>query len=813
MPVLIMTTWNYFRRIVLSAFMLVLLFPGAGWTTEKPNFIVILVDDLGYNDLSSYGSPHIETPNIDRMADEGIRFTNFYSQNVCGPSRAALLTGNYPIRVAEPGNRKNQHTVLHPREFTIGELLKQQGYATACIGKWHLAGRGEGRQGPGTGPYPAELMPNAQGFDYFFGTPAHNGYTRKIESWMTELQRNGQVLEREASMDTITKRETEEALTFVRAHREKPFFLYLAYNMTHVVLGASPEFRGSSRRGLYGDSVREIDHGVGQLLETLKELDLDEKTLVVFTSDNGPWVEGHLREHGGSAFPLRGYKMTTWEGGARVPGIMRWPGKIRGGQVNGEIASTLDLFPTFAALAGTKVPDDRKLDGVDLSQFLLGRSASSRQDTFFHYSWTFLQAVRKGDWKLVVPRPANPPWTSWYGRMIDAVKEPQLYNLAADVSEMNDVAAQYPGKVTELTHLYQLARNELGDYNLVGSGARFFDPDPPLPGGAREYREEQLQPTEVYTRLSTSGTAVRFRHKDAILHEPGVTRRDPSDVIRVGDTYYVWYTKVTRSNEGYPSGHNGSVWYAASPDGHRWEEKGRCVVPGSDRAWDSRGVFTPNILAFDGKYFLYYTAVAKPFDNSWSKGISPTAIGVAISDSPEGPWKKYRANPLLEAALEKPNMFDSLRVDDASLILREGEIWMYYKGRSRAHGPTGPTKTQMGLAVAANPTGPFVKHEANPLHNGHEVLVWPQGYGIGSMSTAAGPRQIYYAFDGLQFTERNRLVEPPDAPGIFREDDFRNNLIAPVPEWGIGHARAEGDLFLVRSDFVYGQNRARAEEK
>ncbi|MCP5115630.1 MAG: sulfatase-like hydrolase/transferase, partial [bacterium] len=461
----------------------------------------------------------------------------------------ALLTGSYPIRVAEPGNRKNQHTVLHPRELTIAEMLKQQGYATAMIGKWHVAGNGEGKKGRGTGPYRAELMPNAQGFDYFFGTPAHNGTTRELDEWKTELHRNERVLEVDTSMDTITERETEEALAFVRKHHDRPFFLYLSYNMVHVVLGASAKFRGSSRRGLYGDSVREIDHGVGRLLETLDRLGLDEKTLVVFTSDNGPWVEGHLREHGGRAFPMRGYKMTTWEGGARVPGIMRWPGKIAGGQVSREIASTLDLFPTFAALAGAEVPGDRKLDGVDLSGFLLGHSESSGRDAFFHYAWTFLQAVRQGDWKLVVPRPANPGWTSWYGRMIDAVEAPELYNLAADVSEMNNVAARHPGKVAELTRLYQRTRNELGDYNLVGSAVRFFDADPPVPGSAREYREEQRRQADIYTRLSTGRATVGFRYQDAIAHEPGVVRRDPSDVIRVGGTYYVWYTKVTRQDK------------------------------------------------------------------------------------------------------------------------------------------------------------------------------------------------------------------------------------------------------------------------
>jgi arylsulfatase A len=785
---------------------LLLVFPPATHAAAgKPNFIIVFVDDLGYNDLSSYGASHIETPNIDRLAAEGIRFTDFYAQNVCGPSRAALLTGSYPVRVAEPGNRKNQHTVLHPREVTIAEVLKQQGYATGCIGKWHVAGNGGGEHGPGTGPYRAELMPNAQGFDYFFGTPAHNGTTRELDRWQTELIRNEQVLEHNTSMDTITKRETEEALAFVRKHRDEPFFLYLAYNMVHVVLGATPEFRGSSRRGLYGDSVQEIDHGVGELLNTLDELGLDENTLVVFTSDNGPWVEGHLREHGGSAFPLRGFKMTTWEGGARVPGIMRWPGKIKAQQVSSEIVSTLDFYPTFAALAGAKIPVERQLDGIDVSPFLLGRRDTSGRDTFFHYAWTYLQAVRRGGWKLVLPRPANPPWTSWYGRMTDAVETPELYHLAADNSELNNVAAQYPAKVAELTRLYEQTRDELGDYNLVGSGARFFDADPPPPGSTRKYREEKRRPSDIYTRLSTGSKAVGFRYADAIPHETGVVRRDPSDVIRVGGTYYVWYTKVTRQNDNYPSGYNGSLWYATSPDGQRWKEQGLCLAPSTADAWDSHGVFTPNIFATDNKYFLYYTAVAKPFDNVFSETVSATAIGVAISDSPDGPWQRHSANPILNAALDTPEAFDSLRVDDASLIVREDKIWMYYKGRSRAHGPTGPTTTQMGVALAANPTGPFVKHAANPLHSGHEVLVWPQSYGVGSMATAAGPRQLYYAFDGLQFTARNTLADPPHAPGIFREDNFRNNLIAPVPTWGIAHARAGDDLHLVRFDFIYGQ--------
>ena len=775
-----------------------------GCEEPGPNFVIIFVDDLGYGDLGCYGSPLIETPEIDRLASEGIRFTSFYAQNVCGPSRAALLTGCYPIRLAEPGNKKNSHTVLHPQEVTLAEVLKGRGYATACIGKWHLAGGGGNRHGQGTGPYRTELMPNAQGFDDFFGTPAHNGFTREPARWKTELRRNEEVLEHDTSMDALTRRETEEAVKFIREHKDGPFFVYLAYNMVHVVLGASEDFKGKSKRGLYGDAMREIDCGVGRMLSTLKELKLDERTLVFFTSDNGPWIEGHLRDHGGSAFPLRGYKMSTWEGGLRVPGIVRWPGRIQAGQVSDDIVTTLDLYPTFASLAGAKLPDGRVTDGVDMSDFWLGRTDRGPRSTFYYYAYTHLQAVRRGQWKLVLPRPARPPWTSWYGRMIDAVKKPELYDLEADIAELHEVAEEHPQLVAELTQLAEQARQDLGDYNVVGKGARFFDPNPPEPGATRKVPNRARGGKPVYTKLSTGVGPVRFEYSTAIGHEAGIARRDPSDVIKVGNTYYVWYTRVTKDQAGYPSGYPGSVWYATSTDGRRWTERGLCIPPGPDDAWDGHGVFTPNVLAFGKKYYLYYTAVPEPFDVPWTAGKTPTAIGVAVSDSPDGPWKRFDGNPILEPKLDEPEAFDSFRVDDASLLVREGKIWLYYKGRSKSHGAAGPGKTQMGVAVSDQATGPFTKHKANPLHTGHEVLVWPQSYGVGSMATAAGPRQIYYAFDGIQFTARNVLEKPPHAPGIFRADHFRDNFIAAIPEWGICHGRSGKDLYLQRFDVVYG---------
>lgn len=381
---------------------------------RPPNFVIILADDLGFGDLSCYGNRHIRTPSLDRMAAEGIRLTSFYAQNVCGPSRAALLTGCYPIRVAEPGNTKGAHTVLHPWEETIAEVLKARGYVSGLIGKWHLAGAGSHERGPGTGPYRSELLPNSQGFDYFFGTPSHNGTTRAVEpdGWKTELMRNGEVLESPTDLNLITRRYTEEAIAFLERNHDQPFFLYLSHTMPHVPLGASPDFTGRSVRGLYGDVVEELDWSVGRVLDALKRLALDQTTLVVFTSDNGPWIEEHLGDHGGSASPLRGFKMNTWEGGLRVPGIFRWPGRIAGGQVSDEMASTLDLLPTFAKLAEAPLPSGRKLDGLDLSPWLEGRSGRSPRESFFYYAYTHLQAVRDRRWKLVLKRPADPPWTS-----------------------------------------------------------------------------------------------------------------------------------------------------------------------------------------------------------------------------------------------------------------------------------------------------------------------------------------------------------------------------------------------------------------
>ena len=435
-------------------------------TSTKPNYIIFFTDDLGYNDIEPFGAQHIKTPHLNKMAEEGIKFTNFYAQPVCGPSRAALLTGSYPIRIGEPKNTKSLHTKLHPKEITIAEVLKTKGYKTACIGKWH-AGEGKGQ------------MPNEQGFDYFFGTPLFNGYTKLIEQadFRCQVLRNKDMVKTintVEEMGLLTQMHTKEAVGFIKQNKDNPFFLYVAHNMPHVPLGASKNFRGKSEDGFYGDVIEELDWSMGEILRVLKEENLDENTLVIFTSDNGPWIEDVIGDHAGSAFPLKGNKMQTWEGGIRVPTIMRWKGQLKEGIESDELLTTMDFLPTFSSLSGAEIPKNLTIDGKNFSDVILKGSKSERK-YFYYYAYSHLQAVRDNEWKLVLPRPARPRYMGWWARKIDAVGEVKLFNMVNDKEEKYNLAAQYPDKVSELMSSIEQTRLELGDKDIIGSGARFFD--------------------------------------------------------------------------------------------------------------------------------------------------------------------------------------------------------------------------------------------------------------------------------------------------------------------------------------------------
>ena len=394
---------------------------------RPPNVIIFFADDLGYGDLSCFGNPTIHTPNIDQMAAEGLKLTQFYvASPVCSPSRAALLTGCYPKRVG-----MHKHVIfpsydygLHTDEVTIADMLRDRGYATACFGKWHLGHR----QG---------LMPTDQGFDEFFGVPYSNDmsqFHRKDNNnyrYSLPLMRDKKIVEWEPDQRLLTRRYTEEAVDFINRHAEDPFFVYIPHSMPHIPIYASQNFEGKSNRGLYGDVIEEIDWSVGQIRAALKRNDIDDQTIIIFTSDNGPWLP--YKTHGGSAGPLRGGKGSNWEGGQRVPCVVLWPGHFSGGRVIRDVTTTMDLLPTIATVTGAYLPRDRLIDGHDISALLMGKPGTNpNNDRFLYYtSQGQLAGIRRGEWKLLL-------------------KKGELYNVEHDISEKWNVANQHPDLVDEL---------------------------------------------------------------------------------------------------------------------------------------------------------------------------------------------------------------------------------------------------------------------------------------------------------------------------------------------------------------------------
>ena len=450
---------------------------------QQPNFVVLFTDDQGYQDVGCFGSPDIRTPRLDAMAAGGMKFTSFYAQPVCGPSRAALMTGCYPMRVAERGHTKQVHPILHEDEITVAEVLKIQGYATGCFGKWDLAKHSQSDFFP-------DLFPTRQGFDYFYGTPTSNDR-------IANLYRNERLIEAETDLATLTQRYTDEAIAFIKKNQHQPFFVYIPHSMPHTRLDASSEFKGKSKRGLYGDVIEEIDFNVGRIVDTLNELNLAQNTYVLFTSDNGPWLiknkdhaDGHLPgDHGGSAGPLRSGKVSTFEGGVRVPMIMWGPGRVPAGTTCDAIATTMDVLPTFAALAGADVPVDRVIDGEDIRHLVHGNFENANPDkAFFYYLRVHLQAVRQGPWKLHLPRGKEPPGAAPFSRnnhigVADriAFEKPFLVNLHQDLGETTNVADRHPDVVRRLLQMAESMRQDLGDFDHVGKNMRFFDPLPARP--------------------------------------------------------------------------------------------------------------------------------------------------------------------------------------------------------------------------------------------------------------------------------------------------------------------------------------------
>ena len=440
---------------------------------RKPNVVIILADDLGYNDLGCYGSKLNKTPVLDRLAREGGRFTDFYSSsNVCSPSRASLLTGRYPQRCGVPFATALVYSDLglQADEITLAEILKGKGYKTAAIGKWHL-GQPQGMNFSTHEGFSAssEFHPQQQGFDLFYGAVANaiDGETGKIP-----LIENEQLLIPEMTVDTVTEYYTKRAVQFIKENKSRPFFLYLSHTRVHYPLLPNPKFEGNSGNGPYGDMVEELDWSTGEVIQALEAAGVADNTLVIFTSDNGAVLVPDLKA--GLNLPFRGGKFTTWEGGHKVPAIFRWPDKIPPHEIN-YMATLMDIFPTVAHIVGADTPADRKIDGRNIADLLLNAEhGKSLPQQFYYYNGFNLQAVRRGHWKLHLPRTEE--MLVWWDHLwwkhpeeLSLFRKPLLFDLDSDPAETTDLAHKHPQVVDQLLALAEKVRAELGSWEQEGS--------------------------------------------------------------------------------------------------------------------------------------------------------------------------------------------------------------------------------------------------------------------------------------------------------------------------------------------------------
>ena len=730
--------------------------------SEQPNIVFMMADDLGPGWVDYDGSSdQINTPNLERMARSGMVFSRAYAAaSVCSPTRAACITGMSPAQLSLtthiPGVAGRRHPALPggPKDApSINQLplelpsyareLKNLGYATAFFGKWHLAGEGSVRSEDGV--VDAKYHPEHFGFDSNLGGCAY-GHPK---SWF-DPYKNGTIENRKPG-EYLTDRLGDEAVAFIKAKKDQPFHLSLWFYSVHTPIRAPKDLVKRNGGNAYLAMVESMDAAIGKVLDALEGAGVRDNTLVVFYSDNG----GDKPTEG-----LAEKKGSLLEGGLRVPMVVSWPGVITGGSQSEEPVTSMDFFPTFVHAAGGSTKQIEELEGLDLLPLFNGAEKLVRDALFWHYPHN-RKGIKYDMGSVILSR-------DWKYYLSHGVNSDALFNLKDDPMEATNVLAENPERSEEM-------REQLNQW-LTKVNAK-------------------MPPTGSKAQVEPLGkVAIAYSEANGIGAEAGVMRRDPSDVIKVGELYYVWYSKGA-----IPSGYDATVWYATSPDGHDWTEQGMALAKGAPGSWEASSVFTPNILVAEGKYWLFYTGTSRPY----KKPFNPDSkIGIAVSDSPDGPWERLDTNPALKNS-DNPNDFDSHLIDDACLIVRDGKYWFYYKGRQLGKKPS---QTQLGLAIAEKPEGPYIKHEANPIIPGnHEVLVWPQGDGVAALIGVVGPKEwvesLIYSEDGLHFTKTHDVEHVPHAAGAYRPEAFTESGTGEQIKWGVHIGKQKGSLpFIERFD-------------
>jgi arylsulfatase A len=742
----------------------------------SPNIILILADDQGWNGLSvpvhpdipGSGSTYYQTPHLAKLASEGMRFSHAYSGGpTCSPSRHTIQFGRSPtslkIWAADGITRELDAT---PSE-SLPQLIKRirPEYITAHMGKWHVA-----------------YLPHELGYDVVATGEGHD-----LEAENPVDRNNPQSKDPEDPKMIFSLTRKANAFIEDQAKARRPFFLQISHYADHAKYQALEETVEKYRYGrasfatayqkdpLWAAMNENLDTGIGMVLDKLDELGIRNNTYIIYTADNGyedKFDKGKPVDERGyyKAFPQRSHKYTVSEGGIRVPFIVSGPG-IPASTHSETPVHGADILPLVLDILGGSEFIPERVEGASILPHMKskGELPVDREDPFFVFlhskPWEPRDiAIVRGDYKLLVASGSH---------------EKYLYNLRDDVGERINLAS---GNPTRTQFMYDDLMAYLGRFQWPGlENKTAFHPT-----------SAKLSGSSIPEELKTPD--YRITQLEGIGYNEKLNRQDPSNIIKAGGLYHVWYTQGTRTVHPYAS----SVFYATSADGLKWDVKGEAIGKGQEGAWDSFGVITPYIAFLEGKYYLYYTGTssATPF-KSRGPGATLRHIGVAVADSPDGPWKKFEGNPVFSPA--EGDTWDNVLVDDAHIIVRNSNCWLYYKGGNRNETPD---QTKWGLAVGEKPTGPFIRHQANPLIGGHTVCVWPHREGIAALIDKAGPEKhtVQWSEDGVHFQRASKVKIIHTGCGPYDPDAFTNTRYGSGICWGVAQFSEKGTHCIIRFD-------------